>query len=321
MPHYQDHISSAANLVTPYAQVRAGFIALALEKNRKATPFVEEAKALKTLAAKAQLPSDLLQFTELRSVLLTAAGVSEKAAGHLTEEDKTSAIQGLIENFLEPAGQDFIDELVFRFLLRRGDSLGGKMRNIAGALAERKFSRTLIATLSIEGRPFSWLNAKSRQWLPGSRDDADIELQLRGLHWQNARGNRTLIYNLTVPIVGKNVDLCLFDASPEEVKLGRKQSSCHYQPTAYIALGELKGGIDPAGADEHWKTANSALERIRAAFAQEGLSPKTFFIGAAVEKSMAQEIYNQLLSGQLDNAANLTNETQLVSICRWLSEL
>ena len=23
-------------------------------------------------------------------------------------------------------------------------------------------------------------------------------------------------------------------------------------------LGELKGGIDPAGADEHWKTGNAA---------------------------------------------------------------
>jgi type II restriction enzyme len=195
------------------------------------------------------------------------------------------------------------------------------MRNIAGTLAERKFSRALIATLSIEGRPFSWLNSKSRQWITGSRDDADIEWQLRGLHWQNKRGNRTLIYNLTVPIVGKNVDLCLFNALPEDVKLGRKPNSCHYQPTTYVALGELKGGIDPAGADEHWKTAHAALERIRTAFSAESLSPKTFFIGAAVEKSMAQEIYNQLVSGRLDNAANLTNETQLISVCQWLSEL
>ncbi len=26
-----------------------------------------------------------------------------------------------------------------------------------------------------------------------------------------------------------------------------------------LMLGELKGGIDPAGADEHWKTANTVL--------------------------------------------------------------
>ncbi|HAJ78349.1 MAG TPA: hypothetical protein DCO75_01135, partial [Fibrobacteres bacterium] len=29
---------------------------------------------------------------------------------------------------------------------------------------------------------------------------------------------------------------------------------------------ELKGGIDPAGADEHWKTAKTAIDRIVSAF-------------------------------------------------------
>ncbi len=315
------HLNSASSLVTPYEQVRAGFVALALEKNRKATPYVEEAKALKALASQAQRPAELLTLTEIRPAILTAAGVSEKAAGHLTDKDKTNAIQGLIENFLEPAGQDFIDELVYRFLLTRGDSLGGKMRNAAGFLAERKLSRMLIATLSIAGKPFSWLDSKSRQWITGDKDNADIEFRFRGLHWTSARGSRLLIYNLTVPIVQKNVDLCLFDAAPKDLQLGRNESSCHYRPEKYVALGELKGGIDPAGADEHWKTANSALERIRTAFAYEGFNPKTFFIGAAIAKSMAQEIYNQLKKGSLANAANLTDEAQLIAVCQWLTEL
>jgi type II restriction enzyme len=123
---FRSHLQSAASLVTPYEQVRAGFVALALEKNRKATPYVEEAKALKTLASQVKNPADLLKLAEIRPAILTAAGVSDKAAGHLTDDDKTNAIRGLIENFLEPAGQDFIDELVYRFLLTRGDSLGGE---------------------------------------------------------------------------------------------------------------------------------------------------------------------------------------------------
>lgn len=45
----------------------------------------------------------------------------------------------------------------------------------------------------------------------------------------------------------------------------------------FLALGELKGGIDPAGADEHWKTARTAIMRISDAFKREGVSPKTFF--------------------------------------------
>ena len=145
-------------------------------------------------------------------------------------------------------------------------------------------------------------------------------MHLKGLNWR-ASGNRTLIYNLTVPLIKKNVDLCLFDCTPDEIIFGKNTKSCHHVPKKYIALGELKGGIDPAGADEHWKTANSALERIRAAFRKKNHSPSTFFIGAAIERSMAREIFDQLENGVLSNAANLTNEKQLVSICEWLVQL
>jgi hypothetical protein len=41
-------------------------------------------------------------------------------------------------------------------------------------------------------------------------------------------------------------------------------------------LGELKGGIDPAGADEHWKTARTALQRIDDAFRKISKRPYTF---------------------------------------------
>ena len=88
-----------------------------------------------------------------------------------------------------------------------------------------------------------------------------------------------------------------------------------------LALGELKGGIDPAGADEHWKTANSALERIRNGFRKLKSEPQTFFIGAAIENSMASEIYKQLQKGTLNNAANLTNDDQLTAVCKWILNL
>jgi type II restriction enzyme len=102
-----------------------------------------------------------------------------------------------------------------------------------------------------------------------------------------------------VPTVKKNVDLCLFDCSPNEIIFGRNKDSAHHKPEKYLALGELKGGIDPAGADEHWKTANSALGRIRKAFSDKNCYPKTFFIGAAIENAMAKEIYQQLNNNTL----------------------
>ena len=124
---------------------------------------------------------------------------------------------------------------------------------------------------------------------------------------------------MNVPLVDKNVDLSILQGVIEEARSG-KESIIH-NPERYIALGELKGGIDPAGADEHWKTAHSALNRIRASFNQKKLIPQTFFIGAAIENAMAIEIYKQLKSGAMNNAANLTNDKQLTSVCEWIINL
>ncbi len=310
---FNDHLKSYKNLITPYGEIRVGFIALALEKNRKATPFVEEANALRVFALKAKTPKDLLQISEIRNSLLTASGISDKAKNHLREADKQAAIQSLIKNFLKPSGKFFIDELVYRFLLTRGDSLGGSMRNLAGALGEWKFSRMLISTCAISGIDFEYYDSKAKKWF-SPKPEPDIEKRIRGLHWLSNSNARTLIYNLTVPTVKKNVDLCLFACSPNEIIFGKNKNSAHHKPEKYLALGELKGGIDPAGADEHWKTANSA-------FSAKGLQPKTFFIGAAIEKAMAKEIYQQLHEGTLSNGANLTNEEQMVSLCDWLIKL
>lgn len=90
-------------------------------------------------------------------------------------------------------------------------------------------------------------------------------------------------------------------------------------PESYLACGELKGGIDPAGADEHWKTATRALDRIRESF--QTRSPALFFVGAAIETTMAKEIFAQLSDGSLSYAANLTAPEQLADLADWLVRL
>lgn len=312
---YRQHLGSAADLETSHAAVRAGFVALALERNRRATPYVEEARALKSLALRAPTAAALLKIRGIRPGLLTAAGLSDKAAGHLEEAEKDEAIQGLIANFLEPAGPAFAEELVFRFLLTRGDTLGGSMRNVGGALAQRKLTRAVLSSLSLAGVPYRWLHVDTNTWLDKSDDDADIEIHVRGLAWRANKQHRTLIYNLTLPFLAKNVDLSLFACTSTELK-----AACG-DPKRYLALGELKGGIDPAGADEHWKTARTSLVRIRDAFERHKLSPKTFFVGAAIVKDMAKEIWAELEKGTLTNAANLTGPNQVTSLCRWLLSL
>ncbi len=156
--------ASYNDLITPYEETRAGFIALALEKNKKATPFVNEAKALKVFAAKAASPHDLLMIGEIQTSLLAAAGISDKAKKYLQEKDKKEAIDGLIKNFLDPAGKSFIDELIYRFLLTKGDSLGGSMRNLAGMLGSWRFANFFISTCAVLGIHFEYFDAKSRKW-------------------------------------------------------------------------------------------------------------------------------------------------------------
>ena len=313
---YLQHLKKSDDLVTPYEAVRAGFVALALEKNRRATPFVAQARALKAAASRVKSPAELMKVEEIQAALLTAAGVSDKAAGHLQLQDKAEAIQGLIQNFLEPAGANFVEELVFRFLLTRGDTPGGSMRNVGGVLAQRKLTRTLISSLKIAGTSYKWLHSANNTWAIMPDNDADLEIYVRGLNWQKGKQDRTLIYNLTVPMVKNNVDLCLFDCDSQQIS-----PSVYKTPEKYLALGELKGGIDPAGADEHWKTARTALTRIQTTFSALHLSPKLFFVGAAIEKKMSQEIWKHLEDGNLDNAANLTDENQVAAISSWLCNL
>ncbi|MGH2613457.1 MAG: AvaI/BsoBI family type II restriction endonuclease, partial [Rhabdochlamydiaceae bacterium] len=284
-------IKSANDLVTSREETRAGFIAMALEKNYIAVPYIEEAKALKALALQVKKPKDLLQVKDLRIGLLTASGLSDKSLNYLTEDDRTLAIKGLIEKFLEPAGENFIDELVYRYLLTKGDALGGKARNLAGSLGERKFLRSLISVFNIAGIKYKWKDNDTNIWFDKTSDDADIEKRIKAIYWKR-KTDRLLVLNVNVPLVNKNVDLIVLQAQLDDLKTG-KQSIIH-QPNKYIALGELKGGIDPAGADEHWKTATSALNRIRTSFDKEKLNPNTFFIGAAIENTMAAEIFKQL---------------------------
>jgi type II restriction enzyme len=312
-------IKSADDLVTSRQETRSGFIAMALEKNYLAIPYIEEAKALKALAGKVKKPHELLQISNLRVGLLTASGLSVKSLNYLTEEDKTLAIKDLIEEFLEPAGANFIDELVYRYLLTKGDALGGRSRNLAGLLGERKFLRSLLSVFNLTGVDYQWKDNDANIWLEKPIDDIGIEKRIKALYWKKGKLDRLLVMNINIPLVNENVDLTILNGEAEELKTG-KQSIIH-DSTKYIALGELKGGIDPTGADEHWKTANWALNRIRTSFSQEKLMPQTFFIGASIENSMASEIFKQLHSGTMSNAANLTSDEQLTEICNWIVNL
>ena len=301
---WKKFVRSAEDLATPYDKVRAGFLEVALEKTRRATPLIEEGRHLRALASGAKNAMALWDIEEIRPALLTAAGLSDKAKTHITEEeDRKAAFVQMAREVLEPQGGDFADELVYRFLLTKGDSLGGAMRNFAGSLAKRKFVQRICAAIRLRGGELL------------AAENPDAAEKTRFLAWESRAGIRTLALDVSIPQTGTNVDAALLSCAPEERRDAMREDG------NFLALGELKGGIDPAGADEHWKTASHALERIRRSFADAENPPGLFFIGAAIERRMAGEIYERLRSGEFAFAANLTNDRQLSAACEWLTTL
>lgn len=319
MTIYNNCIKCAQDLITTREQTRAGFIEAALEKNRKALPYIEDAKTLKLYASRAKAPMDLLNIPNIRQGLLTASGLSDKSLKYFDDLDKIEAIKKMIEEFLLPTGRGFVDELVYRYLLIRGDSFGGSMRNLVGTIAEMKLKRKIFSVLSMLQVAFNVLpkrNKNSNSWTSLSYEDAfSIADEICAISWSINGFDKVLFFNTTIPLVRNNVDICLYKGTPTTFDSGNIVRS----DGDAIMFGELKGGIDPAGADEHWKTGNTALARIRTAF--KGYNIKTSFVGAAIEKKMAEEIFLQLENKTLSNAANLTYNEHLTNYCEWIVKL
>ena len=307
------YISKADDFVTTPEARRDGFLEIALRRNIESMPYLEQGRALwAKLNAETKSCDDIVKMAEVRDSLLLASGLSVKAQSHLSVDDKTKLLEEFVSKVLRPCGRKYVDEIVYRYLLTLGDQLGGKMRNIIGKIAVEKLSRRIIAQLRIHGFSFD-VHRGEGKWISGQDCSSMDEGAAKAIRWQNGNYQRMLVHNTNIPGVSKNVDIVVFNQFADNI------DKKHLEPILadrknYVVMGELKGGIDPAGADEHWKTARAALDRIRSSFKKVYIA----FVGGAIEKAMADEIYNQLQNGLLDYAANLTNDHQLSSFCDWL---
>jgi len=289
-------IKSSQDLQTKHRDICDGFIFQALQKTQKAIPFVKRAKDFSVAINSVSNVDELLALTDYRDDLIASCGFSDKAKSKLTQEELTVAMKKVLREVLKFSGDGFKDEIIFRYLLTKGDALGGSMRNLTGAMAGIKLINKILARLERNRQSVKILKSKTGK--------------IQEIAWSG----RVLLFDVKPKLIGKNIDLILLDS-----KSGKNVGSLLSISKCYLACGELKGGIDPAGADEHWKTANSALGRIRVALNKN--KPALFFVGAAIEASMAEEIYSQLSSGSLTYAANLNSEDQLDDLVDWLISL
>lgn len=294
MPKY---IKSHKDLITQRQAICLGFLEQAKEKSKRATPLVEEGKQLLEELHKAKNIDQVIKTVSIEK-LAPAVGLSEKAQTKFSDAELRELVKNVIESIIKKVGDGFREELLYRFLLTRGDTLGGMMRNVTGAAAAINFTGSIVTLLNVKRKKAKIITS------------AKQESKIKSIEW----GDRILLFDRKPKFMDKNIDVILLKkpGSLDEEKLIEDINF-------YVSCGELKGGIDPAGADEHWKTARSALDRIREKF--KGRCPNLFFAANAIEESMAGEIFSMLSSGQLAHAANLNYKEQLEDLTDWLTSL
>ena len=243
-------------------------------------------------------PEALVANEDIRQPLLTAVGLSDKAKKYFTPHSEEEHLLEILKS-LGGHNEDLKRELLFRFLLTSGDSLGGRSRNLIGREGSDRLIATVLSLLEKRGIPFKVSSAK--------------EDKVGAILW----GERALLFDAKPRWINKNIDVILLTFTGDE-----DFSSLRENPQSFLACGEIKGGADPAGSDEHWKTAKSALERIRDAFsAIQRPSPHLFFAGQAIVSGVAQEIITDLERGKLSKAANLARQNQVRDLASWILSL
>lgn len=291
------YIQKPQDLQTSHISIRDGFLIVALLKTEKARQYIEEAINFYKALRGAKSIDQLLTLAHYRNALISTCGFSDKAKSKLTDEELNKSIKQVLDRIYKEAGENFREDILYRYLLIKGDALGGRMRNLAGANAGVKLIEGILNHLA--GRK---IEAKLKR----SKTE-----KTQRIIWDR----RMLLFDVKPKLIGKNIDIILLDS--DNGNLSEKELLSN--KSKYIACGELKGGIDPAGADEHWKTANTSLSRIRKAFGRN--CPKLFFVGAAIESSMAKEIFSQLKNDKLSYAANLNDDNQVNDLVSWLLHL
>jgi len=279
-------VQNAQSLITTQAATVEGFKWQAQKKLELGKSFYDLATKFRQKGGNIRRIGDLERDPDLYQFAVMSCSLSEKSRKHIDSVSQLKIIAAQWD-FKKLADDSYCDELLARFYLTAGDSLGGQMRNEIGKRAARLFTKVIIEELLDK-------NIKYKV-----KEISNGKIQM--IEWDH----RALLFDKKPSFYTNSIDFALL-AWTGNTSLDSSDAK------QYVACGELKGGIDPAGADEHWKTAKGALERIRVYFQNaQGKSPAVYFVGAAIEAAMANEIFAELTGGRLTAAANLNNAEQV----------
>ena len=246
----------------------------------------------------------------------------------------------------------FRERILFRSLLTQGETLGGSIKTWIGRIGTVRLVEALQEFLGrretvqhAKGSPkvqrIRWNNrlllfdTKPTLIIKGgkvevalsssSQEKAETPVEIPLNNIDVILLDTTDLQKMTTPTIWDSIDTArssdsVLTLSTEDLLQAEK--GLLKEPKYYLACGELKSGVDPAGGDEHWKTAIGAFDRIRdLSTTISEFHPKLFFVGRAIERVMANDIFLRLENGVFSFAANLTNREQTVALAEWLTTL
>lgn len=252
----------------------------------------EAKRLLRKMENDNQIVNKIIKNSILFDFIIGATMLSQKSLQHFSKPELKKYIESNI-NFERINEQNYLNELERYYLMSAGESIGGKIRNIVGKKGNDIFIEYIKEYLDNNNISYSIIEKNKN---------------VQKIYTDKL----VILFNKKPNFIGKSVDFMVL----KKYKDGSYDIEDHNQ---YISAGELKSGIDPAGADEHWKTAATALKRIHQGFVKKGIdSPNIFFIGGAISKHMASEIIYNIENNKLKYAANLNYKKQMESIVEHL---
>jgi hypothetical protein len=202
-------------------------------------------------------------------------------------------------------------------LANLGESIGGSWRNEVGRLAYAEVIGGLLRYLHTKG----YLSTVSYDLKGPLRLDEEEEENVyleRGnllpdnpdfLNQLNGVESNRVVYKTVALRNGNelrlNRQIEWQDKQGTTYKIG-PDLSAYTVDEALTWGGELKGGADPAGSAEHWKTATRVFDRILTAAEQTGRSrPKLSFLATILVDRVAREAALWIQEGKLTSVYNL----------------
>lgn len=222
-----------------------------------------------------------------------------------------------------------------------GDAYGGTSRNEVGRVAMVRLMEPLIRHLHVKGHHLqinyslkgafsvpeedeedteSVSASKRIQLVHEIKPGDDVEPFLRQIADERVLYREIILENGSKLLLNRQVTW----TKPEggTTKVGPDLHTVVADRDMYWAA-ELKGGADPAGSDEHWKTATKALDRILEASEQTGRSrPMLSFIATILVERVAFEAQDWIDQGKLTTVYNLTKiQTDADERARYLGDM